>query len=367
MLRKTFRTAVSQAILCHGVRGTVCDMLNFTASLLPAAVRPRLLARRDGITAVAALATTLSLWAFVYVAPAIAHDVPPLLLAGLRYGVHGLVSLAVLRRVGAPEDARTWLRAARHAATGFIGYYVLVTTAVRVGGATLVVLALAASPVVYTLAGRPGVPIRRLALPIALILAGGVTATVTGPVGDTTVPAMLLSVALVGGALGIWTWYGLDNAKVVADPATDLTRWTATTGVAAGLLSLPLIAFGMTSLPAAGPGISIRSLLVILVIGLGSTTIANRTWNTASRVLSPSIVGPLLVLETVIALTYAHLLDGVMPSGRTLLGEVMLLAGAASCLLVVTRARRSRTAAATGAATGATSAEDSLALGLEQA
>ena len=316
-------------------------------NLLPTSLHPLARNTRSQVAVgpaggVLALVAALALWGLVYVAPAIASDVPPALLAGLRYGVHGLVSLVILRRVGAPTDARTWIRAARHAATGFVGYYALVTTAVHIGGATLVVLMIATSPVVYTLAGRPGVPARLLALPVLAVVVGGITAGVDGPLGDLGVGRVAVTVVLAGVGIAMWTWYGLDNAKVVADEDVDLTRWTATTGVAAGLLSLPLIAFGMTALPSSGSGIAASSILVVAVIGLGSTTVANRAWNTASRRLAPSVVGPLLVLETVFTMTYAHLLDGSMPTTQTLIGEGTLLAGAAGCLLLVANARRSQ-------------------------
>lgn len=306
-----------------------------TITLLPTATDD---ARRVSI-GMASLLVTFSLWGMVIVAPTVAGDVPSTLLAGARYVVHGAASLLLLQRVGASLDSARWRRATLHAATGFVGYYGLLTVAVRTGGATLVVVTMAASPVVYLLAGRPGVQLRRLLLPAAAIVGGGILATVDGPLADVSGTAALATVLLVAVAVGMWTWYGLDNARVVRSPDVDLTQWTAMTGVAAGMLALPLLAFGLTQTPPSATVLSPTNIGVVLALGLGCTTIANRTWNGASRRLSPSIIGPLLVVETVFALAYVHLLDGRVPDARTLLGELLLVGGAAACLLVLRRSR----------------------------
>lgn len=304
-------------------------------TLLPTATDD---ARRATI-GMASLLVTFSLWGMVVVAPTVAGDMPPTLLAGARYAVHGVASLLLLQRVGAPLDSARWRRAALHAATGFVGYYALLTIAVRTGGAALVVVTMAVSPVIYLLAGRPDVRLRRLLLPAAAIVTGGVLATADGPLTDVTGPAALATVLLVATAVALWTWYGHDNARVVRAPDVDLTQWTAMTGVAAGLLGLPLLAFGLTQTPPSATVLTTTNVGVVLALGLGCTTLANRTWNGASRRLSPTIVGPLLVVETVFALGYVHLLDGRVPDARTLLGELLLVAGAAACLLVLRRSR----------------------------
>lgn len=292
---------------------------------------------RRSAVGLAALTTTFALWGMVVVAPTVTEGLPPTLLAGGRYLLHGAASLVLLQVVGAPSDPERWRRAALHALTGFVGYYGLLTIAVRTGGATLVVLTLAVGPVVYLLAGRPDVRWRRLSLPAAAIVAGGVLATTDGPVADLPVTTIVVTVVLVAAALAMWTWYGHDNARVVADGNVDLTQWTAMTGVSAGLLALPLVAFGLTQAPPSVQLATPVNVTVVVVLGLGCTTLANRTWNAASRRLAPTVVGPLLVIETMFAMTYVHLFDGRLPATQTLVGELLLVAGAAACLLVLRR------------------------------
>ncbi len=316
-------------IPCHRVQPTLPAM---TTSLLPVHAPGDLRRTTAGL---AALATTFALWGLVVVAPTVTEGLPPTLLAGARYLLHGAASLAILQAIGVPDDPARWRRAALHACTGFVGYYALLTIAVRTGGATLVVVTMAASPVVYLLAGRPEVRWWRLALPATAIIAGGVLATVDGPVAELAAPTILTTVLLVVGAVGMWTWYGHDNARMVRTPGLDLTQWTAMTGVAAGLLALPLVAFGLTQSPPSATLLTPTNVTVVAVLGLGCTTLANRTWNSASRRLSPTVIGPLLVVETMFALAYVHLLEGRLPAPRTLLGELLLVAGATGCLLVL--------------------------------
>lgn len=317
--------------MCPGGGPTLGGMTNRTATL-PTTTGPRWSA-----VGLASLTATFSLWGMVVVAPTVAEGLPPTLLAGGRYLLHGTASLVLLQVVGAPSDPERWRRAALHAVTGFVGYYGLLTVAVRTGGATLVVLTLAVSPVVYLLAGRPAVRWWRLSLPAAAIVAGGVLATADGPVAALSVGTVVVTVALVALAVALWTWYGHDNARVVRAEDVDLTQWTAMTGVAAGLLALPLVAFGLTQAPPSARLATPTNVTVVAVLGLGCTTLANRTWNAASRRLAPTVVGPLLVVETVFALSYVHLLDGRLPAPRTLLGELLLVAGATACLLVLRR------------------------------
>jgi len=295
---------------------------------------------RRTLTGAGAMLTTTALWGLVFLGPELAPGLPAPLLAGLRYLAHGLASLAVLRRVAQRGATPDWWRAARHGLAGFVGYYLLVTIAVRTGGASLVVVLMSTSPVVLTLASRPGVPLRRLAGPFATILAGGVLATVGDGIDAAGLRTLLLTAVLVAGGMAIWTWYALDNEKVVARDDLDLTRWTATTGVATGLVSLPLVAYGLAVAPTARVVLDPTAIAVLLVLGLGSTTLANRAFNTATRNLGSARTGAMLVFEPVFGLTWAHLWIGSMPSGRVLLGEALLVIGAMAALVVLQNARR---------------------------
>lgn len=304
-----------------------------TSSALPAL--PALLTDRRLLGGVGAMVVTTSLWGLVFLGPELAPGVPAPLLAGLRYAVHGLACLVLLRRVADRGATPPWGRAVGHALAGFVGYYLLITMAVRTGGSALVVVLMSVSPVVLTLAGRPGVPLRRLVLPSATIVVGGVLATTSGGLATTTPGTALATALLVTAAIATWTWYAIDNERVVARDDLDLARWTATTGVTTGLVSLPLVAWGMSSVGSISATLTPTVLGVVVLLGVGCTTLASRTWNAATRTLGSSRTGSLLVLEPLFGLAWAHALAGVWPDARTLLGEVVLLAGAAATLRAV--------------------------------
>jgi drug/metabolite transporter (DMT)-like permease len=67
-------------------------------------------------------------------------------------------------------------------------------------------------------------------------------------------------------------------------------------------------------------------------IGLFASWLGTLCWNEASQRLPPSLVGQLIVFETLAALGYAWALRGHWPDGFTLTGAALLVAGVAWAL-----------------------------------
>jgi drug/metabolite transporter (DMT)-like permease len=67
-------------------------------------------------------------------------------------------------------------------------------------------------------------------------------------------------------------------------------------------------------------------------IGLFASWLGTLCWNEASQRLPPSLVGQLIVFETLAALGYAWALRGQWPDGFTLAGAALLVAGVAWAL-----------------------------------
>ena len=67
-------------------------------------------------------------------------------------------------------------------------------------------------------------------------------------------------------------------------------------------------------------------------IGLFASWLGTLCWNEASQRLPPSLVGQLIVFETLAALSYAWVLRGRWPDGFTLAGAALLVAGVAWAL-----------------------------------
>ena len=110
---------------------------------------------------------------------------------------------------------------------------------------------------------------------------------------------MTLPLALAG-YLALWLW----SAVVGTQP------WSAD-----ATFVMPL---GPRPLPFIG---------LMLAIGLFASWLGTLCWNEASQRLPTSLVGQLIVFETLAALAYAFVLAGRWPSAWTLSGIALLIAG----------------------------------------
>ncbi len=299
--------------------------------------------RRDLAVGVAAMTVTTALWATVYFAPLLLPDVPSTAVAGGRYLVLGLVSVAMGWRFRRELHRMPWAKAFQYAITGFVGYFLLLTLAVRVAGPTLTVVVMGAGPVVYSALGaRDRDERRRLIGPGIVILSGVLLSELVGATGLHGIgwgPA-LLGLALALGALTSWNWFGLDNARLLAS-RPDLTprRWTTVVGIATGVVSLPLVALALAGSGDVATIADPRTALILVGLGIGPALIGSIGWNTASRRLSPATAGQLIVLEPVFALTYAAIWNGHAPTGPALVGQPLLVVGASWGVLVTATGR----------------------------
>ena len=136
-------------------------------------------------------------------------------------------------------------------------------------------------------------------------------------------------------ALGCWTWYPLRNARWMrAHPDQSPTTWAT----AQGLVTLPLacLAYGGVSavLAVAQPGFALplgpRPLVfagLMLTIGLLCSWLGTLLWNAASQRLPTTLLGPMIVFETLSALAYAFVLRQEWPALPNLTGIACLIAG----------------------------------------
>jgi drug/metabolite transporter (DMT)-like permease len=166
---------------------------------------------------------------------------------------------------------------------GNAGYYLLLVVGIRTAGAPLTDMVIGAIPVVVAVAGNAlapaggpsggRMPWRRLALPLTLVTAGlalvsalelaGVHAFLA--VSPAEKAAGLLAAA---GAVVLWTWYALANARFLArHDAVSPGGWSTAVGVAARL-----------EWPAAG---QLAGLLLVLA-GVTLTLLAVRPGRLAS-------------------------------------------------------------------------------------
>ncbi|MCW5654058.1 MAG: DMT family transporter [Hydrogenophaga sp.] len=265
-------------------------------------------------------------WGTTFIAPLLTPGFSFIDLTVGRYLACGVLAVVLLLWAGLRGQAR-WPTPRQMGAAlwlsllGYTGYYLLLVLAIQAAGAALPVLIIGTIPLWIMLLGKPlGLRWRAL-VPGVLLTAAGMALMVRasahgadGAVGDG--PGFWLGIFYAVLAMAAWTAFGLLNARwLLRHPQVNSTEWANWLGVAAGLGALAIWAVAGSDLdvlvqrPGLGP-----FLLVCAVTGIGAAWIASVLWNMASRRLSPSLAGQLIVSETVFGLVYTFAWNGQWPA-----------------------------------------------------
>jgi len=278
-------------------------------------------------------------WGGVFLAPMLLHAFTPLQMTAGRYLAYGLASLVLLapsaRAVFSRMTGRDWRDLALLSLLGNLIYYVGLAVAVQNAGVAAASLIIGLLPVTVTLVGaRPGegVPLRRLAAPLALLAAGVVCINVdVFRAGGQGIPVPRLILGVLGAvlALAVWTVYAVWNARRLAVTTNfNSHEWSLLSGVVTGALSLVLVipAFALTGQSHA---LDAWGLFwgVSFAVAVGASVIGNGLWNAASKLLPLSLSGQLIVFETLFALLYGFLHEGRWPRPLEGAAIALMLAG----------------------------------------
>jgi drug/metabolite transporter (DMT)-like permease len=290
------------------------------------------------------------MWGLVFVGPTLLSDYPAVMLSFGRYLAFGLIALPLgwLDRRALRQFSRAdWLEALKLSLVGNVLYYLLLSSAIQRAGGPLPTMLIGTLPVVIAITSnlrdgqRDGrLPWARLAPSLALITAGialvnQVELSHLRADPNADLPTYALGALLALGAVACWTWYPIRNADWLRSHQNRSPRSWAT---AQGLVTLPvaLVGYGLTwawfaatDAPWAMPlGPRPEAFLALmLAIGLLSSWLGTLCWNEASQRLPTTLVGQLIVFETLSALTYAYAWRGRWPLPETLAGIALLVAG----------------------------------------
>ncbi len=290
------------------------------------------------------------MWGLVFVAPLLLPQYPAALLSFARYLAFGLIALPLAwfdRRRLAHFRRADWVEALKLSIVGNLLYYLCLAAAIQRAGGPLPTMIIGTLPVVIAIssnlrdAHRDGrLPWLRLAPSLALIAAGialvnqveidHLRADANADVGRYAIGALLA----VGGVI-CWTWYPIRNADWLrAHPDRSPRTWATAQGLAALPLALAGYAGfwlwnGVSGQPFAMPLGPTPALFVglMLAIGLLASWLGTLCWNEASQRLPTTLVGQLIVFETLSALAYAFMLRRQLPATATLAGIALLVIG----------------------------------------
>ena len=290
------------------------------------------------------------MWGLVFIAPLLLPEYPAALQSFGRYLAFGLIALplAWLDRSRLRQLTRAdWIEAMKLAAVGNILYYLFLASSIQRAGGPLPTMIIGTLPVVIAIssnlrdAQRDGkLPWLRM-LPSLGLIAAGIALVNHVEIGHLRADAhadvgrYALGALLAVGAVACWTWYPLRNADWLRAHAD---RPPGTWATAQGIATLPLASTGYAvwwAWSAArgepfpmpfGPRPA-DFVALMFAVGLLASWLGTLCWNEASQRLPTTLVGQLIVFETLSALTYAFLLRGRVPEPETLAGIALLVAG----------------------------------------
>jgi len=278
-------------------------------------------------------------WAFAFIGPLILSDWPALAIAAGRYIAYGAASLLTLwlmhrRGTARLRDAGLWRESLLLTLSGNLLYYALLSIAVQKAGYVMPTLIIGLLPVTVSLAARlhhrlPLSP--RYGWALLLIAAGLWLAQSPQRDGLGSRVAVTdderIGWLCAAGSTLLWTVYGVINAeRLKARPEVGGLQWTSLQGAAALPFALALFA---ATRPEVGHDAADWALFVAvsLFLGLVTSYVANTLWNLSSTRLPPSLLGQLIVFETIAGIAYGALWTGAWPAPTVLAGTVMLVGG----------------------------------------
>lgn len=284
-----------------------------------------------------------ALWGLVFLAPELVRDFSPLQLTTGRYLAFGVISFILIlphwRKLITKLSARVWLALALLALTGNTLYYLLLASAVQLGGIAMTSLIIGFLPVAVTIIGsreRNAVPLGRL-IPSLLFCAMGAICIGWQAIADSS--AIALGTQIAGlccaiGALISWTTYAVSNSRWLSRLDTiSIHEWNLLLGVVTGaqaLLLLPIgIALGATEHSTADwmqlAGVSVGVALLASLAG-------NALWNKMSRLLPLTLVGQMILFETLFALIYGFLWEQRLPAPLETAAFVLVTLSVITCI-----------------------------------
>jgi len=286
------------------------------------------------------------IWGSAFAVPVLLGDWNPVIVTLGRYLVYGLLSAALLILGGRNLRCvlrKHWRAALAFALAGNVGYYLLLVIGIKAAGAPLTDMVIGAIPVVVAVTGNVLAPLRervswrRLALPLIVITAGLTLVSVLEIAGVHAYLAVSPAEKAVGllaaaGAVVLWTWYALANARFLArHDAPSSAGWSTAVGVATGavaLAGLPAAALaGQLTVPSGshpGPATLIAD---VVFLGVVVSWVGTLQWNLASSRLSSALAGLLVNLETVSGFGYVYAARQQWPAVGQLAGLILVMAG----------------------------------------
>jgi len=294
-----------------------------------------------------------ALWGLVFLAPKVAPEASPLLMSAGRYLAYGMIAAVMLApswgRARGEIDASAWRGLVWLSLTGNIVYYLFLVVAVQFAGVAASALIVGMVPVavaVWGLREPDAPPLSRSAPPIVLALVAvgligwealngggshGSGAGSGGPSGD--LGKTLIGLACGVAALVSWSIYAISNSRWMTRlPRVSAHNWSLLNGVVTGVLAL------IIAIPAALFGLPadseqwLRLAGVSLGVAVFASILGNALWNQASRLLPLSMLGQMIVFETLFAFLYGFVWERRGPTALEIVAILLMIVSVIWCV-----------------------------------
>ncbi|GMU68865.1 MAG: hypothetical protein AMXMBFR37_11970 [Steroidobacteraceae bacterium] len=284
-----------------------------------------------------------ALWGLVFLAPELAREFGPLQLSIGRYLCYGLIAAALIaprwRALVARLPRRQWLNLVWLAFAGNTLYYVLLTSAVQSGGIAMTSLVIGFLPVAVTIIGsgeHGAVALRKLLPSLILCAVGAACIGWQALAAPSAEPAGRRMVGLLCaiGALASWTAFAVGNTRCLTRlQHVSAHDWNLLTGIVTGAQSLILIPLALVfEATRHGGGEWARFVAVSVGVAVLASIVGNALWNRMSRLLPLTLVGQMILFETLFALLYGLLWEQRLPTPLEVAALAAVVASVLACL-----------------------------------
>ena len=265
-----------------------------------------------------------ALWGLVFLGPAVLQGTDPLLLTIGRYLCYGLASIVLMRRrwagIASVLVRGDWLALLKLALVGNVIYYLCLSTAVQHGGIALTALIIGFLPLAVTVIGsrdHGAVPLSRLRWPLMLGVGGALCIAAQALASPVAAGGRDIGLGVLAalGALVSWTWFAVHNSRHLQRMhGVSAQDWNLLTGLMTGGLALLLVPVAVYAAGVQAADVTGRLVAVSVTVALVASIGGNALWNTMSRLLPLTLVGQMILFETLFALTYGLLWEARWPS-----------------------------------------------------
>jgi drug/metabolite transporter (DMT)-like permease len=284
-------------------------------------------------------------WGLIFIIPGFLEEYSPIEMALGRYFTYGCLSLILLFRRGVTSlktiSLRVWGQALIYGLISNVLYYMGIVMGLRYASAPVTVLILGMCPILVALYGNWQVrecQFRALLFPSLCMIFGIVLTNISEidwSFQKYSFKQYFLGLISAFGALISWGWYAVHNARFLKkNPQIPRSEWSTLIGVSTLIW---VLVFGcilyqkqLIHFERYNPfifSLAPRFLLGISILGFVCSWIGCTLWNHASSLLPISLMGSLIIFETLFGLMFVYLTEFQFPSTLEWVGITSMLGG----------------------------------------